>query len=62
MKTKKLLIFKKVLNQKQDNYEDYKSSQHPFNPFIVFSMPGLILFIGEGDYEYKSNEKEYGKN
>nr|WP_313810015.1 hypothetical protein [Allomuricauda sp.] len=57
-----LLIFEKIFDQKEEDYENHKGYQDPLNPFIVFSVPQSVFFIGEYHNQYKCHKKKHGKN
>lgn len=41
----KLLIFKEVLNQKEDDYERYKGNEYPNNTSVIFFVQFFVLSV-----------------
>ena len=57
-----LLIFEKVLDQKENNYKNHKRNQYPDGPLVILSMQ-FYVFSVRNHHEYsKGNNEKYGEN
>ena len=57
VKSNLLLIFKKELNNEEDNYKSYERNQDPNNALVVLFVQFFVLSVGKGDDYNKSDEK-----
>lgn len=57
-----LLIFEKVFNEKQHNYECDKGKQYPLYTLVVFKVQCFILSIHGDNDDHKNYYKKGGKN
>ena len=57
VKSNLLLIFKKELNNEEDNYKSYERNKDPNDALVVLFVQFFVFSVGKGDDYNKSDGK-----